>query len=457
MLFLLLAKRQYDKSYLQGVEKMKMLKTIQWLCAASTVVFFSPSSIAESYALQKSTTLSDAVKTAVDWHPRIKQSQAQLLRQQYSIDIAEAGYYPQISGGLQGGYEGNGGENDFSQSVVLSASQMLYDFGKIDQEVASQRAVSQQYAAELLMVVDEISEKVASSVIQVWRYQSLEKTAKDQVASLEKIMDLVEVRYQKGAATKSDWAQSQARVQSSKALTLQYTTQKQIWQSRLASLLGERSGVVVSENPSSINTATCDYTIESLNTVPRLAIALAKQRQAIAISKQSDAKLKPTISLDPSVTHYIQRPKWDTTAGDENTDYAIYLNVNMPLYQGGAMQAEKSAALASEQSADAAVSDARLSIIEILLEASAQKETLLHHRRVLEAREEYSRQTRDLYQQQYLELGSRPLLDLLNAEQDIYQAQMDQINIENDMSSLGLSCANAKGELRELFGLVVNE
>jgi adhesin transport system outer membrane protein len=238
---------------------------------------------------------------------------------------------------------------------------------------------------------------------------------------------------------------------------LQYKTQKQIWQSRLSSMLGERQGIAVSLEPGIFKSVTCEYAQKSLSLVPILASALARKEQASAISKQSDARLMPTLTLNPTVTHYIQSPDWQTTTDREETEYGIYLNLNMPLYQGGALQAQKRAAAAAQISADAAVDGARLSILEVLLESSSQRETLKFHRQALKDREEYSRQTRDLYQQQYLELGSRPLLDLLNAEQDIYQAQLDQVNIESDMSSLGLSCANAKGELRQLFNLPVNE
>lgn len=424
---------------------------------ASLVTGFSQLAFSEDSIFKKPIQLSEAVLRANEWHPHIKESRAKLIQQGYAIDVAEAGYYPQINGGLRGGYEGSGNEGGVSQSLLLSASQMLYDFGKVSSAVEAEQAILSQQQAELLLTIDEIAQKTASAVIEVWRFQELENKAQEQVISLEEVMNLVEERHKKGASTKSDWVQSQTRVQSAKALMLQYTTQKQIWQSRLASLLGERQGIPVSREPDIFKSVTCEFSQESLSVVPILASALARKKQAVAISKQSDARLKPTLTLDPTVTHYIQRPKWQTTTDSEDTEYGIYLNLNMSLYQGGALQAQKRAAAAAQISADAAVDSARLSILEVLLESSAQRETLRFHRQALKDREEYSRQTRDLYQQQYLELGSRPLLDLLNAEQDIYQAQLDQVNIESDMNSLGLSCANAKGELRQLFNLPVNE
>jgi adhesin transport system outer membrane protein len=436
---------------------MKVLKIINLIYIASLMIGFSQFSFSEDSILKKHIQLSEAVVRSNEWHPHIKEARSKLIQQGYAIDVAESGYYPQINGGFRGGYEGSGDEGGVSQSLLLSASQMLYDFGKVSSAVEAEQAVLSQQQAELLLVIDEIAQRTASAVIEVWRFQELEKKAKEQVSSLEGLMDLVEVRHKKGASTKSDWVQSQTRVERAKALMLQYKTQKQIWQSRLSSMLGERQGIAVSLEPGIFKSVTCEYAQKSLSLVPILASALARKEQASAISKQSDARLMPTLTLNPTVTHYIQSPDWQTTTDREETEYGIYLNLNMPLYQGGALQAQKRAAAAAQISADAAVDGARLSILEVLLESSSQRETLKFHRQALKDREEYSRQTRDLYQQQYLELGSRPLLDLLNAEQDIYQAQLDQVNIESDMSSLGLSCANAKGELRQLFNLPVNE
>lgn len=397
--------------------------------------------------------LAEAIQRAINWHPSITEARAQVLKQEQVAEVARAGYYPQVSGGVRSGYEGRGTEREFTQALELSVSQMLYDFGKVKSEVESEKAVLLQRQAQLLMALDEIAQSTSRAVIEAWRFQQLERTAQDQVDSLTTIMDLVATRYEKGAATKSDLAQSQTRVKSATALALQYRTQKQIWQSRLASLLGEQQAVRVVEEPARFTSFSCQASLDELDVVPAITAAMAQTKQAQAISNKADARLMPTLSLNPTVTHHIERPRWRTETDRDKTEYGVFLNVEVPLYQGGALRAEKREALAAEQAAEAAVESARLSVTEVLLESASQRETLRYHKSVLAEREKYSMQTRDLYQQQYLELGSRPLLDLLNAEQDIYQTRLDQVNVQNDLSALGLSCASAKGQLRALFEL----
>ena len=61
--------------------------------------------------------------------------------------------------------------------------------------------------------------------------------------------------------------------------------------------------------------------------------------------------------------------------------------------------------------------------------------------------------TRELYQQQYLDLGSRPLLDVLNAEQEVYQARFTQQQTLGQLHQLQLNCLYNTGQLRHAFDL----
>ncbi|PLP18755.1 transporter, partial [Klebsiella pneumoniae] len=57
------------------------------------------------------------------------------------------------------------------------------------------------------------------------------------------------------------------------------------------------------------------------------------------------------------------------------------------------------------------------------------------------------------YQDQYLQLGTRPLLDLLNVDQEIYQAQFNQVLTEAQLRNLELDCLFSTGKMRAVFAL----
>jgi len=69
------------------------------------------------------------------------------------------------------------------------------------------------------------------------------------------------------------------------------------------------------------------------------------------------------------------------------------------------------------------------------------------------AREESMRVTRALYRDQYLQLGTRSLLDLLNAEQEYHAARSDQIDSRHDMYRSGIDCLYHSGSMLGTFGL----
>jgi len=72
---------------------------------------------------------------------------------------------------------------------------------------------------------------------------------------------------------------------------------------------------------------------------------------------------------------------------------------------------------------------------------------------VQDAREESMRVTRTLYRDQYLQLGTRSLLDLLNAEQEYHAARRDLIDSEHEIYRSGLDCVYYSGRINNTFGL----
>ena len=157
--------------------------------------------------------------------------------------------------------------------------------------------------------------------------------------------------------------------------------------------------------------------------------------------------------MDPELTQYLDSNDNNVQNGRDRTRYGVFLNVKMPIYQGGAINARKASAEQALRTAQAASDAARLSVRQGLLEARDQISSLAQRLTTLDFRERSITETKDLYQQQYLELGTRPLLDLLNAEQEIHQARMDRENTSADLRRLKIDCLYNTGGLRTAFHL----
>lgn len=71
---------------------------------------------------------------------------------------------------------------------------------------------------------------------------------------------------------------------------------------------------------------------------------------------------------------------------------------------------------------------------------------------VLQSRLKTIIEARDLYRDQY-RLGSRSLVDLLNSEQEIYQARTENINARHDLWVSEADQVAASGRARAVYGI----
>src|SRR5690606_4622081 len=95
-------------------------------------------------------TLEQAVHAALAWHPSIDEAVARINQSTAEIDIARAGYYPRVSGGINSSYDSTG-HDGWQPRLSLSASQMIYDFGQVSSEVEARTANTAVNRSEFLL------------------------------------------------------------------------------------------------------------------------------------------------------------------------------------------------------------------------------------------------------------------------------------------------------------------
>nr|WP_258195221.1 TolC family outer membrane protein [Pseudomonas japonica] len=399
--------------------------------------------------------LNEAVRLAVEWHPSIAQAVSVLYQQGEGINTAEAGYYPQLSGGIKGGLDsGYDGERG-SQSLSLSLKQMLYDFGKVDSAVNAARAKAAQAQAQLLLTIDQVARDTAYAYIESQRYRELQATAEAQLQGLQKIVELARQRSDMGASTRSDVVQAESRVDGGRATLQEYRAAYARWQATLANLLGRATTPDGDDTQPPGLAQACEAADPNNGTdaLPAVLAAFAQRDQAQAELAQARAQAYPTVSLEPSINHYLDNNYNKDNPYLDRTQAGIYINVEVPIYQGGATSARTRAAGYALGAADAAEDAARLQARQGLAEARVQTLSLSNRLEALRRRQGNITEARELYGRQYLELGTRPLLDLLNAEQEIHQARFDLTNTQEDLQRLQVDCLYNSGGMRRVFAL----
>jgi len=131
----------------------------------------------------------------------------------------------------------------------------------------------------------------------------------------------------------------------------------------------------------------------------------------------------------------------------------VGLNISGSLYDGGASSARREAASYAVKAADAARETARLTALQSLTGARTVTANMNQLLTSLSSRRGMMEETRNLYRRQYLELGTRTLLDLLNAEQELHQVQFDIVNTSHDLRRLNVDCLFESGMARKAFGV----
>jgi len=405
-----------------------------------------------SQAAPGTLTLGDAVTSAVNWHPTIREAVGKLYEQIQQVDVAKSKYYPQISAGINNGYSNNSSDTGFTPSVVLSLSQMLYDFGKVASQVRAEDAGVVAQQANVLLSIDTIARDTATALVQVQMWQQMVDTAEEQLEALGSIGKLTRQRNDEGATSLSDVVQTDARIEGARSQLMQYQANLDSARATLMSNLGWSNLNAVSNTFPEKLARSCDIKEPDDRLVPAVLSSWAQANVAQANLDYANAQMTPTISLEPEVRHYINNryPGHDTL---DKTQYNVSVNVEMPIYQGGGLNARRNAASHAVEAAQSNVQRTRLDVRQKLQESRSQVMSLMSTLQIQSRQETLSQRTRELYQQQYLDLGSRPLLDVLNAEQEVYQARFTQWQTAGQLHQLQINCLYNTGRMRNAFDL----
>lgn len=419
------------------------------LLAFGAMLTMSASASAEAVASPADrVTLEEAAREAVAWHPVLSEVAGELRARGTEVDVARAGYSPQISAGIATGFDSRL-TGDWRPRPQINASQMIYDFGKVSSAVDSAWAGVRIGQAQLLRAVDDLVRDTGYAMIEVQRGEALHKIALEQLDRVRAISDLVDSRMTKGAATQSDGLQALARVEAVMATLSQIEAVRRRWSSNLAFLLGRPApaGTVDRDVPGWLM-AACRQPSIDWKDVPAVMAAEARKNQAAADLRRSKADQLPTISIGGTGTIDVSDP-----LSDRRSAYTIGLNVTSNVFGGGISKARVRGAEYALDAAQAATDRVRNETAQRLSEAQQQIESLNALLKTLSSREGNMSETGKLYRMQYLEMGTRTLVDLLNAEQEYQQVRIEAANTVHDLRRLELDCLYSSGRVRSAFHL----
>ena len=174
-------------------------------------------------------TLFDAIHQALQRRPEITQSIATIAGQGANIDAAKAQYFPQISGGISTADLTTGERG--RQLYSLSATQVLYDFGKIKSDINIEEAKLLREQANTLNSIDDIAYQTANAMVNINRYQEIVRIANQQIKGIARIAEIANLRAKAGISSQADPIQAQSNLEAAQSnLLIQETQLKQYQQ-----------------------------------------------------------------------------------------------------------------------------------------------------------------------------------------------------------------------------------
>lgn len=392
--------------------------------------------------------LEEAITIAVQTHPSIRSAVELLAQQGYLISAAKAGYYPQIGVEMRTERET---DEDLAITPTLYLSQMVYDFGRVRSEVRHARAGLGRQTLLAMDQVDTIVQQTARALIGVHRYQKQLEFAEMQIENVEKVVQMAEQRAKSGLTSNSDPIQAQTRLEAARANLLTVRTLLNQSREQLALLIGFRyEGAIAPMDPELFSRADI-YNKPDFGNMTVVLLAHADYNLADARLGAAQSAAYPTIGLVASTGKTLTGDNPNT--GEDKDDYStVGLNISQTLYQGGRISSQRKAAASARESASQSLASAELRAKEQIYVARLEIEGLLEKRKILTRRTHNIRTTRSLYQDQY-QLGTRSVLDLLNSEQEYYQAVSEELAAEHEFWNGLVQYLVLKGDARGIFRL----
>ncbi|MGC4026064.1 MAG: TolC family protein [Mesorhizobium sp.] len=386
-------------------------------------------------------SIANAVGLAIARHPDINRAQAVVARSELQVAVAKSAWYPTVSYGFDPGYYAN---SDIREAKVgVGVEQLLFDFGRSRSRISAAKATLEQEQYLLADTIESVAYNTASTFIDLAASQEMIAAAGRQVQSLRETKDKIQTRVKAGLSDTSDLNQAEVAIQRAEAEALSAQTQFDDAAGKLAELAGVRPARVASLDATTaiINEMGQGAQSEIENTP---AILAAKASVSAADQRVKLAKAGRFPSIGVAVNEELSSVK--DRSGDYGHDTHVGLTLSGDFSLGGLNKHQISTAIAERRAEAQALENQRMLTRTALGSAETQAAGASARLVSFQSVIDLSRSLIDLYWQQYT-LDKRPLTDVINAERDMYQAEVQRISAIADGASAQVKANAAVGQL----------
>ncbi|MBN8283457.1 TolC family outer membrane protein [Zoogloea sp.] len=385
-------------------------------------------------------TLPDAIEKAVLRNPEVLARLHNYQASDAERDVARGGLFPRID--LQGYTGRERRETPTSPSDTytrpgyqLQLRQLLFDGFATGNEVKRLGFARAVRYFELLGTTDEIAYEAARAYLDVQRYRDLSRLAQENWAIHKETVDQIERRVKAGVGRRVDLEQAFGRLALAQSNWLTESSNLHDVSQRYQRVVGEAPADKLEASPALGQQLPVEKDLlrQAINDNPSFRAAVANIRSSRANIDVQRANNLPTVEFRASTG--MDKNLLGVTGETNSTALQVLLNWN--LYKGGSDEARIRQSHEQLYNAtdlrDKACRDVRQQTAIAWNDVKKLKEQLVY----LEQHQLSTEKARDAYRQQF-DIGQRSLLDVLNTENELFDAKRATVRARYDLTQAEL-------------------
>ena len=414
--------------------------TAGWLCGTALV---SPAS---------GMTLEEAMALTYSTNPALLAERAQLRAVDENVAQARSAWRPNVTSSLSGGIAQTESETNgvtsadgttYPRTGRLSVTQALYSGGEFGANIAGAEADVQAQRAALFNSEQQTLLQAVVAYVNVLREEATLELQINNLERLQKQLEATRDRFRVGEVTRTDVAQAESRV--SRAHSDRTQAQGNLITARVAfeRIVGQVPDSVTSPGtPSGLPTGrdeAVDIALQENFTLVQAKFAELSARHAI---DEAEAGLLPRVNLIGQA-----QKSYDTSGGDnESTSVAAELQLIIPIYQQGAEYSQIRQSKETANRSRLLVDNTRREVVDSAASAFEAYQTTLARIESLKAEVKSSEIALEGVQQEAT-VGARTVLDVLDAEQELLDGQVELVQAQRDATVASYQLLQALGRL----------
>lgn len=396
-------------------------------------------------------TLEEALSNAYLTNPGLQAARAELRATDETVNQAIANWRPNVEFSTDAGFNRVESANDFTgsrglrkpRSGEISVQQNLYEGGQTVAETEQREFEVQAQRAELTDFEQDVLLDGATAYINVVRDQAVVELQINNEKVLLRQLEATRDRFSVGEVTRTDVSQAEARLARAKADRIQAEGDLENSRTNFERVIGMppadlKSPALKYELPKALE----DAIKEASKKNPKVISAYYVEKAARKNIAKVNGELLPDLSLEGT----LRKSADNASAGSTNESAQILATLTIPLYQQGAVSSRIREAKQEAAQRRLEHLDEQRTAIETARTAWEDLQTARARIEAFKIEIESSEIALEGVRQE-ANVGSRTVLDVLDAEQELLDAQVNLVRAESDEFVAATELAAAVGKL----------